>query len=110
MDIGIQGDGYLMVQRGNNTYYTRAGNLYLDDDANLVTASGDKVKGADGTAIRLNGGDATVIKSLSISNDGTINFLIDGNDTLQTAGPIGIARFNNNGGLEKLEIISIRTL
>ncbi|PAE26746.1 flagellar basal body rod protein FlgG [Bacillus sp. 7894-2] len=102
LDIGIQGDGYLMVQRGNNTYYTRAGNLYLDDDANLVTASGDKVKGADGSAIQLNGGNATVIKSLSISNDGTINFLIDWDDTLKTAGPIGIARFNNNGGLEKI--------
>ena len=50
----------------------------------------------------INLGDATKIKSLSIANDGTINFLIDGNDALQEKGPIGIARFNNNGGLEKI--------
>ncbi|MBU8877837.1 flagellar basal body rod protein FlgG [Bacillus sp. FJAT-29790] len=102
LDIGIQGDGYLMVDRGGTTYYTRSGNLYLDEDAQLVTSSGDLVLTKGGLTIKLNGGDANQIKSLSISNDGMINFLVDGSDIVNQEGPIGIARFNNNGGLDRV--------
>ncbi|MFO1445913.1 flagellar hook protein FlgE [Bacillus sp. Bva_UNVM-123] len=43
-DIAIQGDGYLVVKVGNSQYYTRAGNLYLDDNGTLVNGDGYKVQ------------------------------------------------------------------
>jgi len=43
-DIAIQGDGYLVVKVGNSQYYTRAGNLYLDDYGTLVNGDGYKVQ------------------------------------------------------------------
>ena len=43
LDVGIQGDGYLMVSDGTNIWYTRAGNLYLSSEGNLITASGQYV-------------------------------------------------------------------
>ncbi|CAM3703408.1 flagellar basal body rod protein FlgG [Mesobacillus zeae] len=102
LDLAIQGDGYLMVQRDGNTYYTRAGNLYLDNGGNLVTSSGDFVLDKNGDEIKINAGDITKVKSLSIANDGSINYIVDGSTDIVNAGPIGIARFNNNGGLEKI--------
>jgi len=45
LDLAIEGDGYFMIQQGNNTYYTRAGNFYVDNLGDLVTANGDFVLG-----------------------------------------------------------------
>jgi flagellar hook protein FlgE len=103
LDIGIQGDGYLMVQRGATNYYTRAGNLYFDNSGYLVTSSGDFVldNSATPTKIQINSGNVDKVKSLSISNDGKINFIADGSSAPISAATIGIARFKNNGGLEK---------
>lgn len=120
LDVGIQGDGYLAVQRGDTTYFTRAGNLYIDSEGYLVNASGDYVLSttdAPETAptlenrIQINGGEVHAVKSLSISADGQINFIKDGDDTPQVAGTIALARFNNNAGLEKAgENIFINTV
>lgn len=43
-DVAIQGDGYLVVKVGNSQYYTRAGNLYLDDNGTLINGDGYKVQ------------------------------------------------------------------
>ena len=51
-DMAVSGDGFFMVQDGNETFYTRAGEFYLDDEGNLVNASGYNVQGytaTDGT-------------------------------------------------------------
>ncbi|WP_071459450.1 flagellar basal body rod protein FlgG [Bacillus massilinigeriensis] len=101
LDVSIQGDGYLTVQRDGNTFYTRAGNLYLDNSGQLVTSAGDNVLDTKGSPIIINGGDLTTVKSLSISTDGKINYIKDGETKISVAGPIAVARFNNNGGLEK---------
>jgi flagellar hook protein FlgE len=45
LDFAIAGDGFFVVKNGDNTYYTRAGNFYIDSGGNLVTASGDYVQG-----------------------------------------------------------------
>jgi flagellar hook protein FlgE len=45
LDFAISGDGFFVVQQGDSRYYTRAGNLYLDDDGFLVTANGLFVQG-----------------------------------------------------------------
>lgn len=44
MDLGIDGDGYFVVKQGSQEFYTRAGNLYLDNQGNLVNADGLKVQ------------------------------------------------------------------
>ncbi|MGC8465010.1 MAG: flagellar hook protein FlgE [Acidimicrobiales bacterium] len=44
-DLAIQGQGFLAVNQGGTTYYTRAGNLQLDGAGQLVTPSGAIVQG-----------------------------------------------------------------
>ncbi|NCC96743.1 MAG: flagellar hook protein FlgE [Synergistales bacterium] len=45
-DMAIQGEGYFVVNAGNEQYYTRAGNFVLDGNSDLVTSgNGYKVQG-----------------------------------------------------------------
>lgn len=103
LDIGIQGDGYLMVESNGVPSYTRAGNLYFDNAGNLITASGHLVYDIDKNSINI--GDPNSITNLSIDESGKITYLTKGQDGKMIEGEpkyIGIARFNNNGGLEKI--------
>ena len=43
-DLAIQGDGYFVVKEDNAEYYTRAGNMYLDNNGTLVNGDGYKVQ------------------------------------------------------------------
>ena len=45
LDVAIQGKGFLVVRNSNGQFYTRAGNLHMDADGNLVTESGSNVQG-----------------------------------------------------------------
>src|SRR5207253_5029302 len=45
LDVAIQGKGFLVVRNGNGQFYTRAGNLHVDADGNLVTEAGSNVQG-----------------------------------------------------------------
>jgi flagellar hook protein FlgE len=98
LDVAIQGDGYFIVQDGNARKYTRAGNLFFDQQGYLVTSTGARVLQANGAEIHIQ--NINQITDLNISEDGRVTYL-DETNTLQTAGTIGIARFPNNGGLEK---------
>lgn len=125
LDVGIQGDGYLMVSDGTNIWYTRAGNLYLNSEGNVITASGQYVLSAnsnlesitnpDGSVtaaemaeiieaskIQLNNGNIDEIENLSISEDGKISFIAGGVLNEGTEPQIGLARFANTGGLQKV--------
>jgi flagellar hook protein FlgE len=44
LDLAISGDGYFIVKQGDQQYYTRAGNLYLDNNGTLVNSDGLKVQ------------------------------------------------------------------
>ncbi len=44
LDIAIEGDGFFAVQTSTGTMYTRAGNLTLDTDGNLITSAGNYVQ------------------------------------------------------------------
>lgn len=52
-DLMIQGDGFFVVQKGNEQMYTRAGAFTFDETGTLVTNTGSRVQGyaiaADGT-------------------------------------------------------------
>lgn len=45
LDLGISGDGFFIVNDGQLSYYTRAGNFYLDSNGYLVNADGLYVQG-----------------------------------------------------------------
>ncbi|UCZ51719.1 flagellar hook protein FlgE [Bacillus shivajii] len=45
LDMGISGDGFFVVNDGDQSYYTRAGNFYLDEQGNLVNSDGLRVQG-----------------------------------------------------------------
>lgn len=93
LDFAITGDGYFRVADDNNTYYTRAGNFYFDDNRRLVNSEGFTVLGTNGQAITLGAN----VKSFSVATDGTITDQ-DGN----TIGTISIATFQNPAGLTKV--------
>ncbi|KWZ76306.1 flagellar hook-basal body protein [Heyndrickxia coagulans] len=92
LDFAITGDGYFRVKDGDDTYYTRAGNFYFDDNRRLVNSEGFAVLDTGGQAITL-GAD---VKSFSVATDGTISDQ-DG----KTIGIISIATFQNPAGLTK---------
>ncbi len=45
LDVAIQGKGFLVANGVAGRQYTRAGNLHLDADGNVVTENGSKVQG-----------------------------------------------------------------
>lgn len=98
LDLAIEGNGMFAVTDGTTTYYTRAGNFYLDNEGNIVNSDGYYL-------IDINNNSPINIpeeaQSFSIATDGTVNY-IDENGEPQTAGQIGLAQFSNPAGLEKV--------
>ena len=45
LDMAISGDGFFQVGDGEQDYYTRAGNFYLDENGMLVNSEGLRVQG-----------------------------------------------------------------
>lgn len=45
LDFAIEGNGMFVVTQGTSTYYTRAGNFYLDDAGAIVNPDGMYLKG-----------------------------------------------------------------
>ena len=45
LDVAIQGSGFLVVDNVNGQFYTRAGDLQLDANGNLVTQAGGNIQG-----------------------------------------------------------------
>ena len=65
LDIAIEGDAFLQIQTPRGVRYTRAGNLSLDANGQLVTKNGDLVVGERG-AITVPKGE------ISIGADGSL--------------------------------------
>ncbi len=111
LDLSIDGDGYFVIQNNPGDYtYTRAGNLYLDSNNDLVDANGKYVMGLTGTApaytlstIHINPSYTDV----SIDSKGQISAL-NGSTTV-SIGTIAVATFPNPNGLEKSGENSYRT-
>lgn len=93
LDLALDGAGYFQVQLpGGQFGYTRAGNFTRSADGQLVTSQGYQVL----PPISIPDG-AT---SISISEDGTVSAVIDGESDTVQIGQITIATFANPGGLQ----------
>lgn len=105
LDLAIEGDGMFQVEDGEAqgegaTYYTRAGNFYLDDAGDIVNPDGYYLTGIDdaGDEERLNIPDDA--QSFSVQSNGIVNY-VDVDGETQEAGQIALANFSNPAGLEK---------
>lgn len=95
LDLAISGDGFFQVNDGTNTYYTRAGNFYMDENGDLINSDGFYL-GEPGQTLNV----PTAATSLSIGTDGTISYMENG--ILNTDQQIEIAKFPNPEGLKKV--------
>lgn len=85
LDVAVQGSGWIAVQAANGTEgYTRAGDLHVDSNGLLMTATGHPVLG--------DGGPISVppYSSISVGRDGTISIVPAGQSasTVATVGRI----------------------
>jgi len=97
LDLAIEGNGMFVLSDGDSTYYTRAGNFYLDEDGDIVNADGYYLLDANGETLNI----PEDAQSFSISDDGAVNY-VDEDGEPQVAGNIGLAMFSNPAGLEKV--------
>ncbi|HHU20787.1 MAG TPA: flagellar basal body rod protein FlgG [Bacilli bacterium] len=111
LDLALEGDGMFIFASGvdedeinlpdANLLYSRAGNMYLDDDNYIVNANGEYLVGTNeaGNPIRIQLPED--FTSFSIQGNGIVNYIDENNET-QEAGQIALANFANPGGLEQV--------
>lgn len=99
-DIAVQGDGYFVIQTGNEALYTRAGSFSLDARGQLTTPAGGLVVGLDDAPITVppNG----EYESFTIAPDGKVNGVKSDGTGIELLGQIKIATFANPAGLAKV--------
>ncbi len=93
LDVAIQGEGFFQIQMPDGTTnYTRDGAFQLDNQGQIVTASGYPLSPAiiipDDT------------QTITIGKDGTVSVLQAGQQSPTQVGTIQIATFVNPGGLQ----------
>ena len=95
LDIAIDGDGFLQVQRPNgDIVYTRAGALKLDSQGRVVNS--------DGFPIEPQIVIPNDVTNITIGTDGTVSVLQPGNVNAQAIGQIRLVTFPNPSGLNGL--------
>jgi flagellar basal-body rod protein FlgG len=95
LDMAIEGQGFLQVlMPDGNLAYTRDGSLQVNDQGQLVTASGYTIQ----PAITIPQ-DAL---SVTVAKDGTVSATIPGGGGATTLGTIQLADFVNAAGLQPM--------
>lgn len=95
LDMVIEGNGFFQVRMSNgDVAYTRAGSFHLNEQGQVVTASGEQMEPA--ITIPNN------VTSITIGKDGTVSVTQPGQTNAQTVGQIQIASFANPAGLEAI--------
>ncbi len=95
LDLAIEGQGFLQVTlTGGQTGYTRAGNLHLSGEGQLVTVDGYAIE----PQITIPQNAVTVM----ISKDGIVSVKLADQDATQQVGNIELANFQNPAGLMAL--------
>lgn len=92
LDMAINGDGFFILQKPDNTYaYTRDGSFSVDRNGDVVTAQGYMLQpgfSIPEDAIQVN-----------ITRDGVMSVLLENGVDEQTLGQLELARFINPAGL-----------
>ncbi len=95
LDIGIDGQGFIQVMMPDgNMAYTRAGELQIDNQGQLVNSSGFSIQPA-----------VTIPQdalSITIAEDGTVSVTQPGNAASMQVGTIQLADFVNPAGLQPM--------
>jgi flagellar hook protein FlgE len=114
-DLMVNGDGMFIIQRGNETAYTRAGAFSWDADGTLVSPGGGRVQGyvafdaagvhTGGVAdivLPQNSGGATPsdLASYEIGRDGKLTCTFE-DGSKQVVAQVALADFNNPMGLAR---------
>lgn len=86
LDLGINGEGYFVIQTENGERYTRNGRFQLDDGGQLVNQNGDPLLSTANQPIFLSPEDTEI----AISRDGTVS--------------------TNNGDLGRIRLVSFENL
>lgn len=95
LDVAIQGAGFFQIlMPDGTTAYTRDGAFQKDSTGQVVTSEGYPLQ----PAITI---PANAV-SVSIANDGTVAYTLQGATAPTTAGSILLATFVNNGGLQSM--------
>ncbi len=95
LDLAIEGPGFFQVTLPDGTdAYTRSGALKKDSTGQLVTSDGFPIV----PQIVIPEGATSV----TISSDGTVDVLLDGESTATEVGNIELVRFGNPAGLSSL--------
>ena len=95
LDLAIEGQGFFQVRRPTGDLaYTRAGNLKVDAQGQLVTV--------DGLATEPQITLPANTRNVTISADGLVSVTVAGDANAQEVGQIQLANFANPSGLEAL--------
>jgi flagellar basal-body rod protein FlgG len=96
LDVAISGRGFLQVQIPNqsNFAYTRTGSLQVNETGQLVFPNGYVLE----PPITIPQG----AQKISISEDGIVSVMVQGNNTPEQVGTIQLSDFINPGGLQPM--------
>jgi flagellar basal-body rod protein FlgG len=95
LDIAIQGEGFLQYKMPDSSIaYSRAGNLSLDNEGNLVDPNGHILE----PSIVIPEGTTSIV----IRTDGTVLTALNNSTSYSEVGQISLARFSNPAGLKSL--------
>lgn len=95
LDIAIQGMGYLQIDLPTNEIaYTRAGSLGLNQNGEIVTPDGYRVRGP--------GQVPTNAISVTVNQSGEVLVKVPGQADPQNVGQIQLATFVNEAGLQSI--------
>ncbi len=93
LDVAVQGIGFFQIELPNNeTAYTRAGSFQLNQDGEIVTPDGYRLRGP--------GQVPQNAQSITINASGEVLVKIPGQAEAQNIGQINLATFVNEAGLQ----------
>ncbi|MBV8666210.1 MAG: flagellar basal-body rod protein FlgG [Burkholderiaceae bacterium] len=93
LDVAVQGGGFFQVlMPDGSTAYTRDGSFQLNNQGQVVTASGYPIQ----PSITI----PATAQSITIGSDGTVSITQAGSTSTTQVGTIQLASFINNAGLE----------